>query len=331
MPQNSYPFASAKIKSREASLLTREKALRMLNAKNAEEAIKLLSDFGYTGADEIDPNDFEKLLSQNLKEVCKYIDELTPNKAITDLFFMMYDYHNVKVWMKDQLRDVSTEQAVINAGVYPVSRLYDIIHEKKYQFLSLEMRTALNELEKRFAVKPDVSLIGLFLDAAYSKEVARVLEDVDDLFVKQYFAALFDFSNIILLIRMKRANTPKDIFEKSMFAGGTIDATVLKRAYDMDEKDLKDVFAKGAYEKGLTTAFDYLEQTGKLVMFNKVKEDHLMRLAKENKGDIMTIGPVFSYLIAKQREIQAIRMIMIAKLNDMDSEMISEILPELFA
>lgn len=329
MPQKSFPFASATIKSRESSILTREKALRLLGAKDAEEAMKMLGDFGYE-TEGVAPVDFEVLLSAQLKKMCKFIEGVTPSKEVTDLFFAAYDYHNAKAWYKAAMKGQEPEASeLIDAGNYPIAKLFEILKDKKYNLLSQEMRSAFADIEKRFSVKPDVSLVGLILDAAYAQEVARRVASIKDPAVKDYFSAWFDFTNITLIIRMKRAGTPKDIFDRAILPGGTIDTAVLRRIYDVDERDMADMFSRTRYAEAAQRAFQYLEETGKLVMFHKEKEDYLMKVAVANRSDMFSIGPVIGFIVATQREIQAIRMIMTAKLNDMDADSVAKILPEL--
>ena len=56
MPQPSYPFANIRIKVREKSLLSREKILRLAGAATAQEAMSLLADYGYPGAEDTKPS-----------------------------------------------------------------------------------------------------------------------------------------------------------------------------------------------------------------------------------------------------------------------------------
>jgi len=329
MSQPSYPYASVKIKAREQRLLNKEKSLRLIHAKDAYQAMKLLADFGYAEADQLSPFEFEKLLAAEEKQTFEFINEITPNPAITDLFFLKYDYFNAKTYMKAYVKGFGvSKNTVVNMGTMDLGDLYEKIKEKRYTELPPEMRDAVKDLEKHFVVKPDVSLIDITLDAAYSKQVARELKQIDDAFVREYFSAYFDFINIAATVRLKRTGAPREIFERALMYGGSIDRQTLKRAYDIGIAELSAYLARGNYREKVIEAFEYLERTGQMLLFEKAKSDYLMSLIRRHQQNAFSIAPVFSYMIAKAREIQIVRMIMIAKINDMAD--IPEIMPELY-
>ena len=55
-----------------------------------------------------------------------------------------------------------------------------------------------------------------------------------------------------------------------------------------------------------------------------------MERLKLEKNEHFSIGPVIAYLLAKETEITAVRLILSAKLNDLDSDIIKERLRELY-
>ena len=66
----------------------------------------------------------------------------------------------------------------------------------------------------------------------------------------------------------------------------------------------------------------------------KIAEDpaaaRLMELARRGKADIFTIGPILGFLLAREAEAKAIRLIMVGKLNRLPQEKIRERLREMY-
>ena len=57
---------------------------------------------------------------------------------------------------------------------------------------------------------------------------------------------------------------------------------------------------------------------------------NLMELNKESKYVVFGPEPLFTYLVAKEREINAVRMIMVSKINNISSDKIRERLRETY-
>ena len=63
----------------------------------------------------------------------------------------------------------------------------------------------------------------------------------------------------------------------------------------------------------------------------KISDNYLMELNKESKYVVFGPEPLFTYLVAKEREINAVRMIMVSKINNISSDKIRERLRETYA
>lgn len=330
MPQPSYPFASARVRAKENTLIGREKVQRLLRAADAGEALALLAEFGYPVSDGMQPEDFEKAIAAALKSLYAFVDEVTPDQKVTDLFFQQFDYHNLKAILKSEYLGTGAAQRVlVNEGTMEPALMYEAVREKKYNSFPDEMRLALIELDKRFAVRPDASLIGLTLDAAYGAQIVRELESVKEPFVHEFFAVLIDFANVGAVLRLKRANVGRDVFERAFIPGGSISKDALRRAFEMTVEDAQLALARGKYAHELTAAFEYYRRTGNMTMLWKVKNDFLIRLATQHRQDMFSISPLMAFMVSKVRETEAVRMIMIAKLNGLDMKDVAELLPEL--
>ncbi len=92
-----YPFAVASVRAMENKLLTKQKLMQMAEAKNAEEALRLLADTDYGKTQVRDVHDFEEMIQNNLEESYESIQKLIPNETFMNIFLFKNDYHNIKV------------------------------------------------------------------------------------------------------------------------------------------------------------------------------------------------------------------------------------------
>ena len=92
--------------------------------------------------------------------------------------------------------------------------------------------------------------------------------------------------------------------------------------------------------KGVEEVCSYLEQTQykeaasslnvSISAFEKWCDDFQIKSLKPQKWEPFTIGPLVAYILARQNEIKAVRMILSAKQNDLDIQMIKERLREMY-
>ena len=91
MPQNSYAFAVGSIRVLETRMLDRSKWNRLCEAASEEEALKLLSEFGYGGGNDT----LDKMIAHELGAARKTILELTPEPDLSDLLSLRIDGQNL--------------------------------------------------------------------------------------------------------------------------------------------------------------------------------------------------------------------------------------------
>jgi len=333
MENKSYPFASSVIKARELKLIPFGRLSRIAESDSAAEAFDAIKETGYgRGAGGIQSAyDFEALIAKELKDVYAFIKEISPDRRMTELFFLKYDCHNIKVILKRMAGSGSSENGqYIDAGTMPLKQLEDDMAEKNYESFSEPLKNALHEIDKQISLNGDVSYIGFLIDKAYAKKIAGAIKTLENPLLAQYFTGVFDFNNIITLLRLKAAGRGKKMLERVLLPGGRIPDETFCDALDMEPIKMQDVFTRGAYEKYLKKAFASFLDTGRLYMFEKQRDDYLMDVVKKARHDMFGVAPFVGYLLAKEREAAGVRMVMTAKLNRIGNDVLFERLRELY-
>lgn len=328
MPQISFPFASVIIKAKEFKILGNDKIGRLLASEDAREAASLLAEWGYGGGESESLLQYEALISRELRETYALVRAITPDTQATDLFFLRYDYHNVKVLVK--LRETGAamqEKDLSDAGLFAPSILLRAVQEKKYASLTDEMKRTLAELDKTFAITRDISLADIALDRAYAREAHARIRGKGG-FIQKYFALLVDFENILTLLRAREMDLSKDLFVYALLEGGNMSAAALKSAWELPVEDLKCALAKGDAAGSVGAALGVYFASGNLQPLEKVRDDSLLKIAGDAKNDLFSAAPVVYYLLRKEREAKAVKMAMTAKVFGMQADEVQSILAE---
>ncbi len=319
---SSYPYASARVKAIESRLLGQDKLTRIIETKDFEEAMRALSEAGY-GQPSTAGASFEQLISKELSEADEFLVAVSPSDIFTQIMRMGGDYHNLKVLIKLFMQDKSFDKVALFPGNISVETLKRAITENNYYDLSETMKEALKHIDRQFAVAADVSVIGVTLDRAYSKEVSSLVKKMGDKLVSEYFTAMFDLTNIIAFMRT-RAFYGRESFDGAYLEGGSIEKRTFLDAFDLAEESVLSTVVKGDYSRILSGAIEDYHKTKSLYMMEKARDDYLLSLLKEQRHDMFGIGPLMCYYIGKQREAEAVRMVMTAKQGGIDADVVSK-------
>ncbi len=324
--QSSYPFASARVKALEPKLITKEKLTRLIEAKDYETALRQLVEFGYGQS----AADVDAMIQKELEETDALLSALSPSDVFTRIVRAGRDYYNLKVIIKLLMRDLPIDSMPLTSGNISVDTLRRAITENNYYELPDNMTDALKYIDKQFAVAADPSVIGVALDRAYAKEIRDLVAQMKNELVTEYFTVYFDLSNILALLRVRAAGAPKETFDRAFLKGGRIEKRTLLDAFDLPNESVLAAAGRGGYTAILSGAFDDYLKTGSLYMLEKKRDDTLLALLREQRHDMFGIGPLFGYYIAKQREAEAVRMVMTAKQGGIDANVVTKRLKEMY-
>ena len=122
MQKNKNPFgqkpcvyASGRIKALESQILKKQDYDTLINEKDYNNAIKILKKMNYGSTES---NDINEIISSEMQKTYKIIDEVTPNKELTDLFLLDIDAHNLKVCLKSKLIGKPCDDLLLDGGVF---------------------------------------------------------------------------------------------------------------------------------------------------------------------------------------------------------------------
>ena len=144
-----------------------------------------------------------------------------------------------------------------------------------------------------------------------------------DLFIK-YAKNLIDFTNIRTLLRAKKQEKSVEFLRSIIIEGGNVREETYFDLLNRDISSDTDAFKKLEIYKYIKEALDSFKERGNLSDFEREMDNYFIDLIKDVK--YITYGPevVFANALAKEMEIKNLRIILVSKLNGLDSEFIRE-------
>lgn len=312
-----YPFAVASVRSMENKLLTKQKLMQMAEAKDAAEALRILSETDYGKTEIKDEHEFEKMIQNHLEAEYQAVGKLIPSETFMDIFRFKNDYHNIKVLIKEEISKVNGKKYLVQGGSIPLEDLQKNFRDRNYMELPNIKAEAVQEAIEMYAKTKSGRYIDTILDKACFQVMSDAAEKLGNEYVSRYVTKLADVTNLKTLLRIWKMKRSDEEMEESIVPGGELSAELLMKALKNDT--ILQTLKETTYGHLCET---YMEQG--FTVFEKACDDYLMEYVKDAKYKTLTPEPVAAYILAKETEAKCVRIIMTCKLQDIDVETIKE-------
>lgn len=327
MDRENFIQSSVRIRHAEKKLLTKQQLQRLADAKNLEDAIKLLNETSYSSElSKLDrPENYEQVLSEVLNKTYKEAMEISPEKSLVEILSCKYDYHNLKVLVKENILKEKFDSMYCMLDGNEIEAFRELAL-KNDEGLSKDFKECLDFFE----TTKDPQDIDIFIDKKYFEKVLSLAEGFKLEMITEYFKAMIDFINLRTFIRCRKQNQVKETLEKVLIKGGDVETD---KILDMFYEDIEILPIKlKAYKIGrvLSKIVEEYKNTNSLNRFEKSMDDYLVEIVRKAKSIHYGAEVIFSFLFAKEMEIKNLRLILVGKVNGLSADFIKERLREVY-
>ncbi|MDX9916717.1 MAG: V-type ATP synthase subunit C [Gudongella sp.] len=321
-----------RIRVLENKLLNKAAIEKMVDAKDLEEVFRTLGDTEYANAVTAvaGPEEYEGVLQNELERIYKLVREISPEQSVVDLMALKYDYHNIKVMIKESIMEKDFSRLYSKVGTIDFQKLKTQFTSGEYRDMDPVFKEVVLAVLKDYEEKKDPQRIDILTDRFYFEHLLRLAEESGIELFKEHVKDLIDFINVSSAIRLKKQEKDLKFFEEVILENGNIDKEAVLSTVGETVESMINRFRNSRISKELSKGLeDYLE-SGRLSSFEKHMDNYLMRLNKSSKSVTFGPEPLFSYLVAKEMEIKILRIIMVSKQNNIPPDAIRERLRDLY-
>lgn len=316
----------------ETRLLDKAKLDRMIDGNSAQEALKVLQESEYanvmSGVKRAE--DYEMVLSSELKRVFELMYDASPSKALIDIMSIKYDYHNIKVLLKGMKLERDFSDMLIPVGKIELSTLKHCVLNNNLGDLDESMRNGIMRANEDFESTKDPQRIDIILDNAMFEELRSIAKSLNDNFVDKYVRVLIDSTNLKTLLRVKKQNKGREFLLDVIIDGGAIDKDTLVALLNDSPENISNKLAFTEYAEILKFGMEEFSKNGSASELEKLVDNYIMKMMKEAKFIPFGVEPLLAYIYAKETEIKVVRIIMVGKLNNIAGEVIRERLRDIY-
>ena len=321
MVSQDFTYAVSRIRMKETKLLTRKDIDRLIAQQDYPSVITALAEFGYNCEKTKDSSD---ILTEELEKLWSLMAELVEDMSVFDVFRIQNDYHNLKASVKAVYSDKTVSSMLISGGTIEGEIIYQCVKNRDYkvlpEILAQTAQKALNIILKT----GDGQLCDTVIDKASLDALADIRGNSLYEVLKDYAELYIASANIKIAVRGSKLNKDLEFFRQALAECLTLNKELLAKSAAKGFDEVCAYLSKTKYKD----AVDYMKTS--MSSFEKWCDDLLIKDMKKQKSDPFTIGPLVAYIIAKQNEIKAIRLILIAKLNRLDDSKINERIREMY-
>jgi V/A-type H+-transporting ATPase subunit C len=327
-----YAYAVGVIRILETRFLSRERIDRAADASNAEEVLRILAETSYaeyvstlTG-----PQDYESFLEQEHQKVLNLLVELTKDPTLSDLLLYRFDFHNLKVAVKERFGEQDLASAYMAFGLVPVPVIKAAVTDADFSSLPAPLARAADQAVREFPERQDPKWIDLFVDRAMYRLFVTTSQSEGSRFLYELFGREIDFINILSLFRIRRSGQERGLFLESFIEGGSLSRDFFLQLFDEPLEAIPGRFAYTSYRDMVENGWNDLNSNGSFVVFERMGRDFILEYLRRANLIAFGIEPLIAYVHAKENELRMIRTIMVGKINALESKRIKESLPRVY-
>lgn len=324
MKDTEYAYSVAYVRTLENKMLSKSDIDMLINARTAEDAMKILADKGYGGGELRMPSELEPILKEELESAWQKVREACPEGAPIDVLLYKNDFHNLKTILKATHSAAKWEQLMLRPCTVEPQLIADAVMQGRLDILPDLLREPAIEAYDVLTKTGDGQLVEVILDKAVFIAMMNSVKEYKNEFFTGYIELNCDIANIKTAIRGAKAHVDRRLCENALIPCGRIDIKALTEAildgidavYDMLERI------------GYTALVDAAKES--LSVFEKLCDNMLIDYIKGYKNRAFGFEPVLGYLKGKETELQAVRIIISGHINNVPKETMTERLRELY-
>jgi len=325
-----YTYAVGRIRVLETKFLDRDRIERMISAISADEALRVLSETAYgSTAAQIKAEEYEIMLGVRLKEAYDLVRHISPTPEVADMLALKYDFHNLKVLLKDRYLNRQDDDMLMQGGIIAPEKLKAMVQEGSYDDMPDALKDGLVRAETAFDASRDPQDIDIALDNGYYEAVFAMADKLRSHFLKELFIRQIDMINIRTLMRVKRMGRDSRFLDKVLLTGGYLDKAFFQGMLDQPLAALADRLRFTPYASVADGVVEF-ERTGRLTVYEKLMDDSLLAYIRDHRSDPFGLAAVVGYLWAVENETRIIRIIMVGKINHMPPDVIRQRVREVY-
>ena len=324
MNETEYAYAVAYTRTLENKMLGRADFEALLNATSYDDAVRYLSDKGY-GHGSIGQNpDAEALLKGELSYIWHEVRGACPEGAPIDILLYQNDFHNLKAILKAVFSNITFEHLLMEPYTIHPEVIHSAITNGKPEDLPNILKDSASEAYSILARDGDGQRAEIILDTALFLAMNEVAQQSKNGFLVGWVDLSIAIMDMKIAIRGVYSGKNKAYLRSSMLECDRVDVDCLADAATHDIPAVLQVFIQSGFPEAAEAAQKSISS------FEKWCDNELIHYLRSAKYKTFGFEPIINFLVSKQYELQAVRVILSGLRGAIPTELLRERIRDLY-
>jgi V/A-type H+-transporting ATPase subunit C len=322
MDYSIFAHSIARIKAMENRLLSKAKLDSLIDASDFSDSIKMIQDTQY--GEYIASASYESGLKHALEDVYMNMYNIIPVHEVIDVLAVRYDGHNIKSILKGKFSGFDTSSILINVGTIPIESLKQLILEENYINIPETIVKTVQKAVSTFSEAGDPQDIDLIVDKGIYEYAMEIAKDSKFDYLVEFVKFNIDITNLKTFIRIKAQEKSIEFLDKVFINGGTLDYSLFSSFINESLERFSDKLSYTKFSKWSDQGISEYIRNGDLGSIDRYGDNYMLDHIKKSKFISLGTEPIIAYIIARENEIRALRIILTGKKSNVHPEKIRE-------
>lgn len=309
-----YAYACGRIRALELRLLGRQRLERIAEARDFDEALRLLADTEY-GAhfDAIDEIGYAGCLHNETRRVLALVDALSLDPDVTDILRLKYDFHNLKVAIREKLSGRDLSHLYFDYGRYSPDILRASLRSETLEALPECLIEPASEALDRVSKSMDSSEGDTLIDKSMFQLFLERVRAYGSIYLEALIRTWIDLANIRTFMRGRYLGLESRNLPDLLFPDGFVKLVDLKETYSLPLDEVRQRFEFSPYLGIIQTGGEGIEKRATFVDLEREIDNYMISFLRLTRYFTFGLEIIIAYALLKENEIKMLRLILAAK------------------
>lgn len=318
----------ARIRSLETKMIDKAKIEAMVESRDFNDCLRFLQDTQYGSY--ITASNYEEGLKSATIDIYKEMYKICPLREVVDILALRYDSHNIKSLIKGKLAGIDTLYLTVDAGTIPVDRLNIMVKEENFRDMPKTLRYYVEKAFENYKNSQDPQDIDITIDKGIYEYMLEIAESSKMEYLLDIVKLMIDTINIKSFIRINIQERGRDFMQKVLLPKGNLDKDLFLNNITDSLESFANKIMHTDYFKWVKEGLGEYIKKGDLGSIEKYGDNYIIDYLKKAKLVSFGPDPIIAYILARENEIRAIRIILTGKRNDVSPDIIRERLRDVY-
>ena len=324
-----YAYASGRIRALEMTLLGKQRLERLAEAADVDEVLRLLSDTVYAAhMDELEDSGYEAFLHNEEVRLLDLVDSLSLDREVSDILRLKYDFHNLKVALREKMSERGLQDLYLDLGRYDRTEIDGPIKGDNFERLPGPLAQAAAGALHVYAKTGDPADADTVIDKAMFGHFLGVTRAYGARYIEIIVRTWIDLANVRTFLRARHLGFEPRTLSSLLVEGGPARLTDFTETFSLGLDEIVQRFEFSPYRRAIEIGGAALEKEESSVPLEREIENCLASLFGVSHYFTFGLEVVLVYALVKQSEMRMLRLIFAGKEKGMPAETIKERIPD---